>query len=666
MTPLKQNVPGYIDEQGRFRPIRSAEYVGSGSSKRRAKKKDVKKYSRAKAGDLGKKRQERALEDPWDREKRLEREQKAADARWEARELKKIAEEVYGESVRTSRGKPQSLAQFVRSKGGLRKTFRHGGKAGVGGKKSSWDAGEINRLSFKGSGSTGLTTERSDKGLPLDKMFQAARESGYNLLDIDDMMDKLETEVYDGRPTYATHGALSYNPVEVTMDDVRAVTKLAYELRSSIMSLNMSDYFALQKKHDGLGGDSLAIAVAKDLYFGRIKRPAWVKKDVVIPKRNPDLISTFASLAGGVASAMNISEAMERRKKKAKKKAAPKKRNPRTAKVSASDGELYVLTISSGDDTLGIYLHDGKMNGISKKFKSLASARTWAKRNKRKLVENPLGLSKLKASLKRALARQKAANELKRELRTEAKLERIRSRKAKAMSAARANPPKPVKTLWVVQAKDSWGYILRTPIKADAKHYASLHPAYSMRKATAEETRQFNREVQGLGQLGFDLETGGLDRLKSNPKPVPRRRTYEMFQGRKATKAEALPISRHAPQVLDQLGDLVELKLNSGRVLKFPAKKYRLCASGGKLWIAGGKFAKANPAAKANEINPVDAIDHIVYGTRKPHHGDHAYTHYIHRLGEESGHQPTLCVDKEGFPVIRGGRYKIEARGIVN
>ena len=130
--------------------------------------------------------------------------------------------------------------------------------------------------------------------------------------------------------------------------------------------------------------------------------------------------------------------------------------------------------------------------------------------------------------------------------------------------------------------------------------------------------------------------------------------------------ATKMPVSHFAPARLDQLGNLVELRLHSGRVLKFNGGRFKLCAAGGRLWIAGGKFAKPNPASRANEVNPVDAIDHVVYETFKPHHGDSPRTHYIHKLGEETGHMPTLCVDRDGYPIIRGGKYKIEARGIVN
>ena len=140
-----------------------------------------------------------------------------------------------------------------------------------------------------------------------------------------------------------------------------------------------------------------------------------------------------------------------------------------------------------------------------------------------------------------------------------------------------------------------------------------------------------------------------------------------MFQGRRATTAKAMPVSHfYAGKNLDTLGDLIELKLHSGRILKFNPAKAKLCAAGGKLIIAGVTIAKPNPSALSNGIDAIDAIDHVVYRTYKPHHGDSPNTHYIHKLGEESGHMPLLCADKKGFPIIKGGRYKIEARGIVN
>lgn len=159
-----------------------------------------------------------------------------------------------------------------------------------------------------------------------------------------------------------------------------------------------------------------------------------------------------------------------------------------------------------------------------------------------------------------------------------------------------------------------------------------------------------------------DLQGINLN-ARTNPKTF-RRPTFEQFQGRPATKVKQMAVSRYAPDKLDCLGDLIELKLTDGRVLRPNSPRFKLCAGNGKLWIAGGRFA--NPGGGNNALNVVGEIEHVVYGTQKTHLGDKGYTHYIHTLGEETGHKPVLAVDQDGFPVIRGGRYKIESRGIVN
>jgi hypothetical protein len=158
---------------------------------------------------------------------------------------------------------------------------------------------------------------------------------------------------------------------------------------------------------------------------------------------------------------------------------------------------------------------------------------------------------------------------------------------------------------------------------------------------------------------------------KTNPKV---RKTYEMFQGRPSTEAKPMPVSNHAPKSLDQLGDLVEIKLQNGETLKFDRQRngktvypYKLCSNprGTRLWIAGGKIANRNPSLNSEQIELIEPIEHIVYGSYKPHI-DETYCHYIHALGEDTGEKPYLGVDKEGYPVIHGGNYTIEDRGIVN
>lgn len=310
-------------------------------------------------------------------------------------------------------------------------------------------------------------------------------------------------------------------------------------------------------------------------------------------KRNPDPVTTFAQLASGVASALQVNEMLKKKKparrkkrnpvagkpsavRKPSAKANPKsqiadrrsKANPKPRVTVPAKGDYYLLTIGSGDDIMAVYLRDGDRDGYSKRFKSLAAAKAYATKNRLKLKANPVKLSAASGR---------------------------RSAKAKA------NP---------------------TP--------------------------------KAKGQ-----------RSKVNPQR-PRSRTYEMFQGRKPTGVKRMQVSEHAPARVAQLGDLVEIKLVGQPPIKFNPGRVKLAAAHGKLWIVGKRFARPDASQPATVVNPVGEIDHVVYGTRKPHHGDHAYTHYIHKLGEESGRRPLLCVDRLGFPVIRGGNYKIEARGIVD
>lgn len=322
--------------------------------------------------------------------------------------------------------------------------------------------------------------------------------------------------------------------------------------------------------------------------------------------------------------------------------------------------EMHLLTIYDRNNKVkAVYLTDGKK--IEKKFRTAAAARTFAKKSGISVVENP---AKTNGIVSRYLGRRKAAKEYAKELRLEAAIKRSRKRRSKAESKAKGNPKKAIwKNFWVTVIEKSTGNRLSS---------RNVLSTESKRTVENKERRFWISKGYKLKDVLVSVYEG--DAAKFNPKSkiqnpnsaIPHRRTFEMFQGREATTQKALPVSRHAPARLDQLGDLIEMKLHTGRILKFNPKTFKLCASGGKLWIAGGKIAKPNPASKANGLDAIDAIDHVVYGTYKPHHGDNVYTHYIHKLGEESGVMPILAADRDGFPIIRGGRYKIEARGIVD
>lgn len=417
-------------------------------------------------------------------------------------------------------------------------------------------------------------------------------------------------------------------------------------------------------------------------------------------KKNPDPISTFASLAGGIASTLTITELMKRRKtsKPATRrgiKAA--KRNPRavTKRVSSPSlskgnakpnprkggkkptGTLYVLTIGRGDDIETVYLHDGKGDGFSKKFRSMAGAKSFATRNKVKLAPNPVpgyidskgvfhASSPVTKTKGRSLVRWISGRE-RPSVSSMTERQKIEKMAEKYLPGVKKQHPR-----WSVgrQRKEAIALVEKLVKDNPAKKKRVTRRAKPARRKVVAK-RRVQKPARSKGTVSRRTRKNPVVRKaattvrrKRNTKSIPRRRTFESFQGRPATTAKRLEVSQHAPARMDQLGDLVELKINGMRdPLKF-GRGVVLAAANGKLWIAGKRFAKPNPSSPAHVLNPIGEIDYVVYGTRKPHHGDHEYTHYKHMLADEGGTFPVLAVDREGYPVIHGGTYKIRPEGI--
>ena len=77
--------------------------------------------------------------------------------------------------------------------------------------------------------------------------------------------------------------------------------------------------------------------------------------------------------------------------------------------------------------------------------------------------------------------------------------------------------------------------------------------------------------------------------------------------------------------------------------------------------IVGGRHASEDyPELKAK---PIGIMTAIVYATEKKGDG---YSFYIHKMGEESGIQPALTIDKKGRLWIVGGNYTNPVPGITD
>lgn len=467
-------------------------------------------------------------------------------------------------------------------------------------------------------------------------------------------------------------------------------------------------------------------------------------------KKNPDPITTFAQLAGGIASALHIKEMVKR--KPARKR--PVRRNPKPAHKVL--GTLYVLTISRGDDVESVYLHDGKGDGFSKKFRTMASAKAFATKNKKKLMPNPANLThavkrnvegfidgagvfhpirgsadydegRVAAEAHRTVlgsrstrmgkaTRKRLTGGTPRKpapkgtvKRSAAPAQKPAAKRSRTVSQPTLFNPKRIEAGQVLEARSAVDYdtIFRArvldrkgsfvtvltdldqkPRRVKVRVYNgeeyirpdnySMAPIYKPKanpgRTGSGPTGRSIRKVSTKGRSRRVLKKVTARRAtirkhtKANPvqRTNARRRTFENFQGRRCEIVKPMPVSRHAGTNarMDQLGKLHEIKLLNGPVIKFNPSRHVLAAMKGRLWIVGPakhpRDAKQNP----NVLNPIGHVDHVVYETFKPHHGDPPRQRYIHKLGEEGGTLPLYCLDSDGFPVLKGGQYKIRREGI--
>ena len=78
--------------------------------------------------------------------------------------------------------------------------------------------------------------------------------------------------------------------------------------------------------------------------------------------------------------------------------------------------------------------------------------------------------------------------------------------------------------------------------------------------------------------------------------------------------------------------------------------------------MVGGRHAKKDDYPNV-KVRPIGILTNVVYGTEKQGDG---YSFYIHHMGEESGIQPALGVDRRGRLWVLGGNYTSPTPGITD
>lgn len=153
-------------------------------------------------------------------------------------------------------------------------------------------------------------------------------------------------------------------------------------------------------------------------------------------------------------------------------------------------------------------------------------------------------------------------------------------------------------------------------------------------------------------------------RIKHNPSVKD---MSERFQGSANGDSEEFYFSDKAPRLdFSRGGKLVFLKLK-GTTIRVPQSVVAIDPVTEKLWLgcknSAGMFKRKAASGEQLDYGPVDAI---CYLTKKKHIGNGKTYEYVHSFAEEGGKKPTLLIDSDGMPILRGGSYRIEDRGIVN
>ena len=124
-----------------------------------------------------------------------------------------------------------------------------------------------------------------------------------------------------------------------------------------------------------------------------------------------------------------------------------------------------------------------------------------------------------------------------------------------------------------------------------------------------------------------------------------------------------MPCANGTPKELARIGSLQQLVLANGTTLNFdPSTSFVGTGTNHKLYLVG-EGVKMSNKVEAGNYGEIAQIDYL---TQKKHINGNKPTYYYHEFGEENGIKPELHIDKNGFPKIVGGDYRITDLGIAN
>jgi hypothetical protein len=191
------------------------------------------------------------------------------------------------------------------------------------------------------------------------------------------------------------------------------------------------------------------------------------------------------------------------------------------------------------------------------------------------------------------------------------------------------------------------------------------HPADNWTELSERLYVLYNGKItrrEALNAVYEELREPSRSAKKKNPSVTE---VSKMFQGKASGKVERLYAANGAPGNLARAGKLVFLKGKGWSVN--PAGAIVAISPSGKLWICnstkGAMFVKR---ADKGSLADYGEVKQICYETAKAHIGDGKTFEYVHTFGEDGGKRPRLLIDAEGMPILRGGSYKVKAEGIVN